>query len=417
MKLILSWGWLVIVIVMLVIIWKLYLLIKRIDFIGGIQWTYIKITIPDDAEQTPKAMENVFDVLEGMHKGGDLIEMYFDGYLEAWYSCELHFTKGRARYIMVIPTVHQQFVEGVIYGQYPEANIEEVEDYTYRYSYQDIDKKFDVYGSEMVLAVDDIFPIKSYMDYADTLAEEDTYVDPLQALVEAYTNINEGEEYWIQFLIRPIDHKDTAEWVEKAEDEIDKLAGKVVVKKMNLGGQILHSLLSIPTEALKALTQGPTEAAYDSSSSAADFPKVSVTEKEKAEGILRKISKGGYRVKIRVIYIAPMGELSKPNIGRLIGGFKQFNTYHLNSFKPDPDTKTNGPNYFLKQTRRARRKRDIFLFYQWRDFFSYDDGFMMSGEELATIYHFPSKYMRAPAVERAKAGVGAAPANIPIKSP
>ena len=122
---------------------------------------------------------------------------------------------------------------------------------------------------------------------------------------------------------------------------------------------------------------------------------------------------GGYRVKIRLIYLAPMGELTKPNISRLIGGFKQFGSFHLNSLKPDSTTKTNAPNYFLKQLRRYRRKRNIFMQYQWRDYFDYDDGFMMSDEELATIYHFPTKYMKAPAIERAKTGVGGAPDNVP----
>jgi len=37
----------------------------------------------------------------------------------------------------------------------------------------------------------------------------------------------------------------------------------------------------------------------------------------------------------------------------------------------------------------------------------------MSAEELATLYHFPAKYVRAPAVERSKAGLGSAPDNVP----
>jgi hypothetical protein len=108
-----------------------------------------------------------------------------------------------------------------------------------------------------------------------------------------------------------------------------------------------------------------------------------------------------------------MGQLHKPNISRAIGAFKQFNTFNMNSFKPGSETKTNGPNYVFKQWRRYMRKRKVFLNYQWRDLGVYNDGYMMSAEELATLYHFPVKYVKSPSVERSKAGVGAPPDNLP----
>jgi len=132
------------------------------------------------------------------------------------------------------------------------------------------------------------------------------------------------------------------------------------------------------------------------------------------KGILMKVARNGYKTKIRIIHIAPQGKLHKPNYGKAIGAFKQFNSFNLNSLKPDGDTKTNGPNYILKQTRRAYRTRAILLNYQWRDFWGDDSGFMMSAEELATLYHFPVKYVRSPSVERAAAGAGAPPSNVPF---
>ncbi len=407
-----GWGWLVVVALMLWIIWKVYLYIKMVDYTNAIKWTFLQITIPDIAEQTPKAMENIYSVIDGIHKGPDLIERYFEGYLEAWYSCELQCNKGRARYIFVAPTAHRTFFEGVIYGQYPQAEINEVEDYTQAYSYEDIDKTFDLYGAEIILTDDDIYPVKSYHDYEDEFSEENKFVDPHQALVEAYTNVEEYEQFWLQILIRPIDGKDIKAWELKGEEAIDKLAGKEVKKKQGLVGKAISSTVSLPGTLIQAGVHGPLtgEAAK---TSRLEFPKISAGDTAKMDGILRKISKGGYRTKIRVIYIAPKGKLTKPNISRTIGGFKQFNAFNLNTFKPDPETKTNGPNYFLKQSRRYHRKREILLCFQWRDFWGYDSGFMMSDEELATIYHFPTKFTKAPAIERAKAGMGSAPENIP----
>jgi hypothetical protein len=313
---------------------------------------------------------------------------------------------------MVVPTMHRSFFEGVIYGQYSQATITETSDYTLRYSWKGIDKEFDLYGAEIVLTGDDYMPVKTYHDYEDTLAEDERYIDPHQALIEAYTNIEENQEFWVQILVRPLEGKAVQEWEESAEEVIGELAGKEPDKSRGIFRQLWEALLDLPRDLLYAAISGPLEPKAPGSDGLT-FPRVSEAERAKAEGILRKVSKGAYKTKIRVIHLAPMGELHKPNISRAIGAFKQFNTYNLNAFKPDPLTKTNGPNYIMKVWRRYWRKRRVLLNFQWRDFWGVDAGFFMSAEELATIYHFPTKYARAPSIERSKAGLGGAPENVP----
>ena len=288
----------------------------------------------------------------------------------------------------------------------------EVEDYTQRYSWEDVDKKFDLYGTEIILADKDYKPIKTYLDYEDTFAEEERYIDPHQALIEAYTNIDENQEFWVQILVRPVDSGTVSDWESEGEVEIDELAGKEVEKKRGIIRIVWEGLLDWPGDLVHAFMTGPLEPA-EAGRDRAIFPKVSAADSAKMDGILRKISRGGYKTKIRIIHIAPLGKMHKPNISRAIGAFKQFNTFHLNAFLPDPDTKTNGPNYIMKTWRRYWRKRRMLLYYQWRDFWGVETGFFMSSEELATLYHFPVKYVRAPAVERSKAGLSSAPNNVP----
>lgn len=156
---------------------------------------------------------------------------------------------------------------------------------------------------------------------------------------------------------------------------------------------------------------GPQEA--DRQDKDQQFRFFNPTDDAKMKGILQKVSKEGYETKIRVISLAPKGEFLKPNIGVAVGAFKQFNTNNLNSFKPDGATKTNAPNYFLKQYRRQVRERNILLLFQWRDFFELDSGYMMNAEEIATIWHLPSKYLRSPGVQRATSGLSSAPENVP----
>jgi hypothetical protein len=410
--LILGWGWLLVLLSLLWIAWKTYLLLKAIDYLSGIQWTFLQVTVPEDNAQTPKAMENIYEVLGGLHKSPDLVELLFEGYQDAWFSCELHCQANRVRYILVIPTMHRRFVEGVVYGQYPKAEIREVEDYTQRYSHLDLEKKFDLFGVEIVPVLDDFYPIRTYAEYEDSLAEDDKYVDPHQALIEAYSNLEEGEEFWLQILVRPIDAKKINDWEEKGESEIAKIAGTAKEAEPNLLAKLLGFFIKLPGEVFSAMTQGPAE--LPSAKDDFKFHLYNPVEEARMKGILQKISRTGYKTKIRVLYMTPAGKFRKPAQGTAIGVFKQFNTFHMNSLKPDSLTKTSGPSYFFKLSRRRFRKRTIFLLYQWRDFWGNDSGFMLTAEELSTLYHFPVKYLRSPVVEHAAAGLGGAPENVPF---
>ncbi|MEX1997070.1 MAG: hypothetical protein WEA04_00120 [Candidatus Andersenbacteria bacterium] len=408
----LSWGWLFIVFFALWIAWEVYLRLKQIDYVSAIHFTYLQITVPEETPQTPKAMEQAFEVWGGIHKNPDLLERYFEGYMLAWYTCELECTRNRVRFIMVVPTVHRKFFEGVIYGQYPTAEIREVEDYAQAFPHRDLEKTFDLYGTEMVLVREDIFPIRTYHDYEDALAEDERYIDPLQALIEAFTTIEEGEHFWFQLLVRPVSASDINTWSERGQEEINRIAGRVKEKPPGVTARLFEFLTALPGELFQAATKGPLEA---SAKNDIKPQRLFMTppEQDITKAILQKVGRSGFRTKMRVVHIAPVGKLHKPNASKAIGVFKQFNTSHLNSLKPDDATKTNGPNYILKQTRRRYRKRVILLNYQFRDFWGDKSGSMMTAEELATLFHFPSKYGRSPSIQRATSGLGSAPENLP----
>lgn len=408
---ILAWGWLFMLFLTLWVAWEVYLFIKRVDFTASIKWTYLQISVPEDNLQTPKAMENAIEVWGGIHKDPDIVEKLFDGYMLAWYSCELQCQKNRVRYIMVVPTVHAKFFEGVIYGQYPRAEVKEVEDYTQEYHYKNLEKTFDMFGTEIVLVKDDIYPIRFYLDYQDNLAEEDKFIDPHQALIEAYSNIDDGEQFWVQFLVKPVGAKVIDAWSQSGMKKIREISGEKEETSPGIIGQLFSWLVSLPIEAVGLLLRGPTEDDKKKEEKGRFF--INAAEDAEIKGILQKTSRAGFKTKIRLIYISPAGKLSKPNISKAIGAFKQFNSFHLNSLKPDSATKTNGPNYFLKSTRRRYRKRHVLLDYQWRDFWGDASGQMFSAEELATLYHFPIKYVRAPGIEHSAAGAGGPPSNLP----
>lgn len=407
----LTLGWLLVLTLILWIAWSTYRILKMIDYVSALQWSFLQITIPPESEETPKSMELLYEVLGGIHKSPDIVENYFEGYLEAWYSCEMHFMPGRVRYIMVVPTGYRQFFEGAIYGQYPKANVREVEDYTLRYDFRDIREKFEVWGAEIDMPGEEIYPIKTYLSYETMLAEEDKYIDPHAGIIDGLTEISPGEEFWFQLLVRPEHAKDMNAFAQKAQKEVAKIAGQAPDEPDTLGDRFKELAKEFPKELIHAATRGPIESSSKDKEQQLRF--FNPVDEAKMKGILQKSEQTVFRVKMRLVHIAPAGQLRKPNVGRAVGVFKQFNTFHLNSLRPEPTSKTNGPNYLLRDTRRLWREKRIFLNFQWRDFWGRGSGQWMSAEELATLYHFPSKYMRTPGVERAKSGLQSPPDNLP----
>jgi hypothetical protein len=408
---VLTFGWLLVVWMVMWIAWKTYLVLKMVDYVSAIEWTFYQVTLPEETEETPRSMEVIFEVLGGIHKGPDINEKYFDGYLEAWISFEIYCSQQSAKFIIVVPTAHKRLLEGAVYGQYPKADIVEVEDYTQRYNAEDLRKKFEMWGTEIILTEDDIYPIKSYRDFEATMAENIPFVDPMQVLLEAWTNVEPGEEYWMQLLFRPIDGKNIKKWEKRGEQEIAEISGQASAKKPGMWENAKEFMMALPGDLFKAIFAGPLETESKKEEKVLRF--FNPSDDAKMKKILEKVSVNGYKTKIRVIHIAPVGQLKKPNISRGAGVFKQFAATNLNSLKPDPDTKTNGPGFFMKDRRRWLKERNILLNFQWRDFFGTDAGKILNAEEIATLYHFPVKYVTTPGVARAKAGHKNPPANLP----
>jgi len=62
--------------------------------------------------------------------------------------------------------------------------------------------------------------------------------------------------------------------------------------------------------------------------------KLTTGQKDRIEAIERSLSKFAFDTGIRILYMAPKDIFDKGNGGGLTGSLKQFNTAHLNGFKP-----------------------------------------------------------------------------------
>jgi len=241
------------------------------------------------------------------------------------------------------------------------------------------------------------------------------FKDPLAALLEVMSKIKKGEQVWIQIIIRPTD----ISWTKRSVREAYKIAGKKAKAERNwlekIFGPIWNIFFTSTGESIFFSELGGGSSKSDKKD---DLPSLMLHltpgEKGALEAIEEKASKTGFDCKIRLIYIAPHELYQPPRvISPVFGAIKQFNTLDLNAFKPDPKTKTTIMYLFIK-LRQAMRRTKLMRAYKTRSGVAGHAYFILNIEELATIWHFPSKLVSTPLLQKTAAKKAEAPTALPI---
>jgi hypothetical protein len=400
-------GWLAFLILLAAILYKAYMDSIQIKYILAIKWTFLRIRVPEENQRNPRSMEEAFNAIHGIEKKPDLLEIYLDGYVQSWISLEFRGTHEGVSFVMRVPTGNVPLVQAAIYAQYPEAEIEEVSDYMINFPIDRLEKDFDLWGTEMVLGEDDALPIKTYVDFEDEFAEESRYVDSIASITEVLGSVKPGEEIWIQIVARPAI---LADWKTEGKNLALKLAGREVPKKQTLLDQAFENL-GATVGAIVSFGATPEEKKKEKDM--VGILKLTPGEVDLVKAIQRNVSKAGYEAELRIIYIAALPVYSRrPRVTAMLGLFRQFIGH--NSFRLNGRFTTSRPTYGFVKKRQFQRKRRLLKRFQLRYFA--ESGFVLNVEELATLYHFPVEYVKAPAIERTRSKRGEAPHNVPLSS-
>ncbi|MEI8123666.1 MAG: hypothetical protein WCG60_00640, partial [bacterium] len=174
----------------------------QMRFVESQKTCLLEIKLPKEITKSPAAMEIFFNCLSQSGAGG-YAEAYLDGKTRPWFSCELVSTGGEVHfYIWCSQSKFKNIVEAQLYAQYPNVEIFEVsKDYT---SFFDFDlKKYSMYALQYTLVKADPFPIKTYIDYGLDKDQKDEYkIDPMTAVLEYLGSLKNGENAWIQIMVR-----------------------------------------------------------------------------------------------------------------------------------------------------------------------------------------------------------------------
>ena len=385
--------------------WNRWISYIRTTFVNSQEMVLLRIKPPKEVDKSPKAAELFLTALHQTGGEGTWFAKYWEGKTRAFFSLEIASINGEVGFYIYTRKSLAGYLENQLYAQYPTAEVKEVDDYVYEVDYSSGD--YAVWGTNMTLTTKDAYPIQTYVDFGlDKESEESAKVDPLTSMIEFLGSVKEGHNVWNQIIVRAHKKEDTAHskivfwnplsWFEKQDNWQEE--AKEEIKKIK------------------------EDSAPKGEDGKPDISKAQLTEgdKLKISALERSISKYGFDVGIRSIYIAPKDDFDSGNIGGMIGSFKQYGSLNLNGFKPTGTTGVNFPWQDITGKKVKRKKEKIFNAYVNRGFFHPPfkstrlKPFILNTEELATIYHLPGLSVATPSFDRISSKKSEPPANLPI---
>ncbi len=374
----------------------------------------LEIRIPGEIEKPLRAMESVITGFWPLYGPPNWYDKWWKGKSDGSFSLEVISIEGSPHFLIRCPREQRDFFESHIYAEYPQAEIYEVEDYTKKVPQNIPNNNWDILGTDFWMPGSDYYPIQTYRDFeTEKEVSEEKRIDPMSSLIEGMGALKEGEQLWVIIKATPVTDAETG-FVKNAEKEINKLVGR----------KEKPAPFGILTDTLHTMTGFPEKPEISPDESSPDT-KLTLGEKEKVLAIERKKIKPLYKCFIRCAYIAKKDNFIGNRFKVPISYINQFNS-GLGMIVPWSDTLTkvrrNWYDWFwFVDSRTYVKKRALFRNYLRRVPAFFPAGkkgatFILSSEELATLYHFPSRIsVPSSALERVEAKKKQPPANLPIE--
>ncbi|MEA3249099.1 MAG: hypothetical protein U9Q03_01955 [Patescibacteria group bacterium] len=406
-RIFLDFGWIPFIFIVIWGGWHLWVLWRQNLFVANkVTTTILAIDVPRQNEQTAKAVEHIFSTLGGAYSGLDRYEKYWLGKIQPTFSFEIASVGGYVQFMVHTWNKHRDLVEAAIYAQYPDAEIIEIADYTDTIPKTFPNPEWNTFGTEFTLKRPSHLPIRTYFQFEHTSAEY-PFKDPLSTLLEILASLKANEQIWVQFLITPTDSK----WKDDGQKAVDKMMGKTVKPKASP----LDALMWLPKGVAKELAgifeTGEPPKKEEKKKDEFKMLNMSPGERGVLEAIQMKLSKIGFKTKIRVVYAGKHDIFSKKRFTALKGSMMQFSALDMNEIKTYGKV-TPKSDYFYQRWTEQAKKTSVVRRFRSR---SNEGGtpFILNTEELATLYHYPMLDVKAPLIKKTDAKRAEPPSRLP----
>lgn len=396
---------------------------RQENFISGIKWILLEIQVPRDVDKTPAAMELIFTNAMYHQSMKGFWEQFIVGAPWMWFSLEIVSLDGQVHFFVRTPSRIRNLVETQIYGQYPQAKVIEVDDYVFHIPQFKKDGEWYMWGCEFTKKREDFLPIKTYKNFGDEMktgVKEEFKIDPITPTIEFMGSMKKGQQLWMQIIIRQNikmyhSHK-TGGHINFYDASIEFIEGMLApyirtVKndKDGDGPMDLRQMVGMP-----------------------DFLKPAVT------AVTDNMQLIHFDVGIRMVCLSKKDLISEDEFNnlrrdvRLI--FRQFAQPGINEMWRVNATQFDAPWSDPTGLAMTKMKKRMLDYYRLRIMFhppiqyafdypavlsiffpAYKPSiFVMSTQELATIFHFPGMVSETPSFKRIESKIAKPPSNLPL---
>jgi hypothetical protein len=399
-------GWILVLWIAVMAAWLTFTARRKAQYASTITYTMLAVHIPKDSEQTPMAMEHVFSQVASVYSKKSWWEEKIGGEFTPGFSFEIVSVNGVIHFYVRTPSKFRDLIEAAIYSQYPDSEIIETTDYADDVSPPDAD--WNMTGTEFLLKKHWAYPIRTYKQFEDKNSEV-AFKDPLSGFFEAMNTLKVGEQIWVQVLVNPCDD----DWQEKGAEIISKITGKKVAAKASYAGTMVDATLSWPKAVVEQVSGVEFDAAKPGEVKKEEKKDLTPGDKKVLEAVQEKLAKIGFQCKIRVVYIGRRDVFSKGRMSGVKGALHQFGGLDINQFKA-LGAVTPKPGGILSPGKERSQQRMLMSSYRKR---SAGGGtpYYLNTEELASIYHFPMRDVKAPLLKRTDAKRSQPPTDLPTE--
>ena len=282
------------------------------------------------------------------------------------FSFEVVANQNKIAFYVATPKESARYVEQQIHAHYPEASIEEIEDYN------SFSPDSQVAAGYLKTKKAFFFPIKTYQKME---------VDPMNSIINVMSKLSKDESIAIQYVVRSA----TADWHSKAKKVVSKIIEKNSVSQGLKSSSSLTELLSL----LSLTSSKPKDLN-------APVKTLTEVEREMVKAMEDKNSKSGLDVNIRVVVCAKTKIQAKLYLDNIASSFSEYNNYSYG-------------NNFSRISDSGEKLVQDFIYRRFQE----KIGFLLNTEELASVFHFPLKYTETPNILWLTAKTAPAPSEVP----
>jgi len=280
-------------------------------------------------------------------------------------SFEIIAKNGEIFFYVGVPKEMQSFTERQIQALYPDAEVEP-------------SKEFKIFSSDLQISYGAlrtkekfVFPIKTYK-----LLES----DPLNPLSNALSKLDKNSRATVQVLIKPT----SGDWKKAVEKTAQDIVENKPVNESWIG-KAINGLSNFLQSGGKDI-----EKKFDDK-------KLTPIQEEKLKALREKQSKLGFKTQIKVVVASPTYEEAQMQMENILNTYSQFSAPEWNHF-----TKCE-----------IKNKAEFITSFILREFT--EPYMILNTEELASIYHFPNKFIETPNIHWLKSKILPAPVDTPTE--